>query len=314
VHLYFSIIDWNHKGYRSGAPKTDAERAEYDKFLSFTRLQLIELLERYPAVKGLWFDGSWDRAWIEQAAWVDALGEELRAMRPGLIIGSRFRADENGKRHYDTNGDLIDDYDQTWERALPDDPSQIKGVDWDCCMTLPENQWGYQRNWRGHIKTPFELLEMTAKAVSLGGNLVVNFGPDALGNIRPEETRIAAETGKWMKVNGEALYGATPATGLKKQGWGYYTLKGDKLYLTVFNRPLDNRVRVELPRGWKQPSSAKFLDSGKEAELIDAGRNKANDRLWQVAVPAKYKSDGPFVIVLELGAGKDNIEYDQAKI
>jgi alpha-L-fucosidase len=228
------------------------------------------------------------------------------------VIGSRFRADENGKRHYDTNGDLIDDYDQRWERALPENIAQTNGADWDCVMTLPENQWGYQRNWRGHIKTPYELLEMAVNAVSMGGNFVVNFGPDGMGNIRPEEAHVATETGKWMKVNGEALYGAAPAT-LKKEGWGYYTLKGDRLYLTVFNRPIDNRVRIELPRGWKQPSSAKFLDGGKQAELIDAGRNKANDHLWQVAVPAKFKSDKPFVIVLELGDNHDTGEYDQAR-
>ncbi len=314
VHLYFSIIDWSHKGYRSAPAKTPEERAAYEEFKTFTRAQLIELLERYPSVRGLWFDGSWDKAWIEEAAWVDSLGYELRAMRPGLIIGSRFRADENGKRHYDTNGDLIDDYDQTWERALPDELGQTNGVDWDCCMTLPENQWGYQRDWRGHVKTPYELLEMLVKAVSLGGNLVVNFGPDEMGNIRPEESHAASEMGAWMKVNGDALYGAEPVAGVKKQGWGYYTMKDGKLYLTVFNRPIDNRIRIELPRGWDMPVSARLLDGKADTELYDAGRNKANDRLWQVVVPSDYRSDKPFVIELMFGGGKDTGEYDQAKI
>ncbi|MDR2038237.1 MAG: alpha-L-fucosidase, partial [Bacteroidales bacterium] len=134
VYLYFSIIDWNHPGYQAGASitsddrlnwagyvalKTDEQKARYETFKEFTRNQLIELLTDYPKAKGLWFDGSWDGAWMKEAAWVDELGKELRAMHPGLIIGSRFRADENGKRHVDSNGDLIDDYDQRFERNLP---------------------------------------------------------------------------------------------------------------------------------------------------------------------------------------------------
>ena len=80
---------------------------------------------------------------------MDTLGLELRKLHPGLIIGSRFRADEYGKRHYDSNGDLIDDYDQTWERDLPNSLEDLNGSDWDCVMTIPENQWGYHAEWRG---------------------------------------------------------------------------------------------------------------------------------------------------------------------
>lgn len=107
VHLYFSIIDWNHKGYRPAPPETRQDSIAYETFKEFTRNQLIELLTDYPAIKGLWFDGSWDKAWMNEAAWVDTLGLELRKLHPGLIIGSRFRADEYGKRHYDSNGDLL---------------------------------------------------------------------------------------------------------------------------------------------------------------------------------------------------------------
>ena len=109
-------------------------------------------------------------------AWVDTLGLELRKLHPGLIIGSRFRADEYGKRHYDSNGDLIDDYDQTWERDLPNSLEDLNGSDWDCVMTIPENQWGYHAEWRGYVKTSYDLLEMMVKAVSLNGNFVLNFG------------------------------------------------------------------------------------------------------------------------------------------
>lgn len=47
---------------------------------------------------------------------------------PGLIIGSRFRNDENQKRHFDTNGDLLGDYEQGWERKLPKITNLLTGT------------------------------------------------------------------------------------------------------------------------------------------------------------------------------------------
>lgn len=312
VYLYFSIIDWNHPGYSSAIPDTEQKKADYEDFKRFTANQLRELLTNYPSVKGLWFDGSWDKAWINEADWVDSLGNELRAMKDGLIIGSRFRADEYGKRHYDTNGDLIDDYDQTWERDLPKNIDDLHGSDWDCVMTVPENQWGYHSNWKGYVKNSFDLIDMMANAVSLDGNFVLNFGPDGKGNIRPEETQLAKEIGEWMKVYGESVYG-TGYAGIEKQGWGYYTRKGDKTYMLVFNRPINNKLKVVLPHGMAS-TKAVLLDNGNELALIDGGRNKKNEQIYYVDVPFTYQTTQPFVIVLNIQQDvNDKDAYQQAK-
>ena len=314
VYLYFSIIDWNHKGYLSAVPKNEQESKDYEEFKNFTRNQLFELVNNYPTIKGLWFDGSWDEAWKKEAAWVDELGNELRAKIPGLIIGSRFRADENGNRHYDTNGDLIDDYDQTWERALPDCIEQLHGNDWDCVMTIPENQWGYHSDWKGYVKTADDLIEMMVKAVSMDGNFVINFGPDGKGNIRPEETQIAKEVGEWMHKNSAAIYGASHSD-WKQQGWGYYTVKNQNVNMIVFNRPLNNLLTVEVPKNGQKIMKAKLLEDGKEVEIRSAGRNKFNASLYHIVIPDTYKANKPFIIVLDLDGGEDqNSEYQQAKI
>ncbi|MDR2981702.1 MAG: alpha-L-fucosidase [Puniceicoccales bacterium] len=314
VHLYFSIIDWNHKGYSSGAPTTDAKKAAYEEFKTFTRNQLFELLEMYPQIKGLWFDGSWDKAWMNEAPWVDQLGKDLREKHPGLVIGSRFRADENGKRHYDTNGDLIDDYDQTWERALPDSFEKVKDVDWDCVMTVPENQWGYHSDWRTYVKNSYDLIEMMVQANSMNGNFVLNFGPDGKGNIRPEETKLAKEIGEWMKVNSAAIYGVSHLN-WKQQGWGYFTKKGDNIYLSVFNKPIDNRVKIIVPRGQAGPKTAKILGMTGTLDITSGGKNKGNESIFYIHLPANAKFEKPFVIALEGKRDKNDKEvYDQAKI
>jgi alpha-L-fucosidase len=328
VYLYFSIIDWNHPGYQSAAPKTDEDIARYETFKTFTRNQLIELLTNYPQAKGLWFDGSWDKAWIQQAAWVDDLGRELRAKHPGLIIGSRFRADEYGSRHLDTNGDLIDDYDQRFERNLPADLNEVGGNDWDCVMTIPENQWGYHRDWSlSYVKTPYDLIEMMVKANSLDGNFVINFGPDGKGNIRKEETDIAKGIGEWMAVNGAAVYG-THHSILEKQDWGYSTQKDSTIYLTVFNKPMNNLLRVKLPKCKTKDrvyviEKSQFLLTKEPAQINGGGKagtyyhDKNGSSYYDLIIPEKIQNTNqPFVIVIQLKEidKKDQDAYQQAII
>ncbi|WP_186757438.1 alpha-L-fucosidase [Echinicola salinicaeni] len=309
VYLYFSVIDWNHPGYRS-ALKSEKDREEYEAFKEFTKNQLVELLERYPSTKGLWFDGTWDAAWKEQVAFADELEAELREMVPGLIIGSRFRPDDYGNRHFDSNGDLMGDYEQGWERKLPKTIEDVKGNDWDCVMTVPENQWGYHSDWRGHVKTSFELIEMLVHSVALNGNFVLNFGPNGEGGIRKEETQLATEIGDWMAVNHEAIYDCGYLD-WEKQDWGYYTLdrKTGKIYMVVFNMPLNGALRVKTPNKVK-------LD--KVYSLKD-GKNFTPEEIHKNEYFIHYTSDkqpeSPMVFVIESSSGEEGKghTYQKAK-
>lgn len=344
VYLYFSIIDWSHPGYFSGGNindvsvkkaykeqganynpfRNDKQRADYEMFKTFTRNQLLELLENYPQLKGLWFDGSWDVAWVKNAAWVDSLGLELRAKHPGLIIGSRFRSDELGNRHVDANGVLIDDYDQRFERNLPNTLAETGGNDWDCVMTIPENQWGFHRDWSlSYIKTPYDLIEMAVKANSLDGNFVINFGPDDKGNIRKEETEIARGVGNWMKVYGNAIYGTSHSV-LEKQDWGFSTQKDDRIYLTVFNKPMNDMVRVKVPRSKTRGQitvigKAEFLLNGQPAKINGNGkqgsfyRDKTGASYYDIIIPENIRNTKmPFVIVIQLKEMSEKEAYQQA--
>ncbi|WP_369048898.1 alpha-L-fucosidase [Tenacibaculum sp. UWU-22] len=310
VYLYFSIIDWKHKGYRSSL-KNDQDRKAYEKFKQFTKNQLVELLKRYPSTKGLWFDGTWDDAWKEQAAFVDSLGTELRTLVPGLIIGSRFRPDDLGNRHFDANGNMMGDYEQGWERKLPKSIEDVHGNDWDCVMTIPENQWGYHSDWRGHIKTVNELIEMMVKSVSLDGNFVLNFGPNSMGVIRPEETKIASEIGKWMRVNNQAIYNCGYLN-WEKQDWGYYTTsrKTNEKYMVVFNLPVSRMLKVRTPNRVSL-SNAYFNDTQKQELTIEKIRNNE----YYIHLPKDMDSDTPFVIVINDSISKtDSENYQKAKI
>lgn len=315
VHLYFSIMDWSHDGWMYKPPVNEADSVRWESFKQFTRNQLLELLDRYPAVKGLWFDGTWDASWVAESEFAHELEKELRAKCPGIIIGSRFRPDEYGNRRFDRNGDLIGDYDQAWERDIPTSPDQLYGNDWDCCMTILENGWGYARTWTSYAKTPYELISMLSECNSMGGNLVINFGPDGNGTIRPEECEIASEIGRWMAVNGKAIKDVEGVTDIDRQGWGFMTRKDDRLYMHVYNVPVNGVLRLVFRSKTYVPGGAVMLADGTRLRIEDAGRNKRNARLFNICLPEGFRADRPFVIEMKLiDNNGDTDAYQQAKV
>ena len=61
----------------------------------------------------------------------------------------------------------------------------------------------------------------------------MNVGPDARGNIPEESIERLAEIGKWMKKNGESIYGCGKA-GIEKPDFGRVTRRGNHLYFHVY--------------------------------------------------------------------------------
>lgn len=303
VYLYFSVLEWNNPNYVSKAPKTEEEQKNFDKFLQYTRNQLLELLKNYPQIKGFWFDGTWDASWKSAYGFTYNLEKELREKHPGLIIGSRFRNDEHGSRHFDSNGNILGDYEQGWERKLPAEFEWLNGNDWDAVMTIPPNGWGYMKDWSGiYTKTTDDLVDMLMRSVSMGGNFVLNFGPDGNGNMHPEEDKIAKEIGQWMKLNSEAVYSVQHAA-LTPSKLGYFTQKAEHLYLTVFNRPVNNIVRIAVPKNAKQvPGTAALLINSQKLELkqSDIGLDLDKNTYYDVILPKDFQATSAFVIKMNL--------------
>lgn len=311
VYLYFSVQEWNNPDDIDKKPVTSEEIAKNDRFLKYTRNQLLELLKNYPKMKGFWFDGTWDRGWISEPEFTYNLEKEMREMHPGLIIGSRFRNDENGARHFDTNGKLLGDYEQGWERKMPKEFEWLEGNDWDAVMTIPPNGWGYMKDWSGlYTKTTDDIIDMLMHSVSMNGNFVLNFGPDGNGNMHPGEDKIAKELGDWMKVNEEAVYGVKHAD-FPLSKLGYYTQKGDNLYLTVMNRPVNNIVRITVPKNAKEVPVAAEILGNKKALVVkhsDVGLDKDENTYYDILLPEQFKSKRAFVIKMKLGAPRSKTD------
>ncbi|MBN7793694.1 alpha-L-fucosidase [Microbacterium esteraromaticum] len=304
VFLYFSVLDWSHPGYTRTVPACDDSRAGWQDFLDYTRAQLLELLDRYPAARGLWFDGTWDESWIASHEFTHRLEQELRERRPGLIIGSRLRNDEHGARHFDSTGALLGDYEQGWERKLPRNREMLDGNDWDCAMTIGPNAWGYMHDTSGHYqKTADDLVDLLMRCRSMGGNLVVNFGPDGSGRMTAHETRVAEQLGDWVAQNAAAVYDASHVD-LEPTGMGHLTGNDDSVYVTVTHRPVTGVARLRFPADAALvPVAACLLATGAALELHrrDIGYDLDSAIHYDVLIPADFATGRAFVIELTLG-------------
>jgi alpha-L-fucosidase len=225
--LYYSQAqDWYHPG---GAVWNNKEWdsthiADMNKYIEEVAVpQVKEILSNYGDVAVLW--------WDTPVGMTKAMGKKLDDIvkqYPNLITNNRLGGG--------FGGDL-----ETPEQFIP--ATGFPGRNWEVCMTLNGN-WGYNA-YDERWKSTKEVVQMLVDIVSKGGNFLLNVGPNPYGVIPEVCQNTLRETGEWLKLNGEAIYG-TEASQFPYLYWGRATRKGQKLYLHVFNWPTDGKLVLPM--------------------------------------------------------------------
>ncbi len=86
--------------------------------------------------------------------------------------------------------------------------SGIRNPAWQTDDAIGNNSWGYAQG--NTFKSVQYVVTNLVDIVSKNGNLLLNIGPKPDGIITDEETNVLLGTGKWLNVNGEAIYGTRP--------------------------------------------------------------------------------------------------------
>jgi alpha-L-fucosidase len=241
-------------------------------------------LTQYGDVATIWFDGEWEHTPEEMHS--DEVFDMIRKLQPNTLINDRIYKRAPGNRA---------DY-GTPEQFVPatgmHDPSG-KPILWESCVTINTDSWGYNQ-YETDFKTPRDLIRMLIEVVSKGGNLLLNVGPMPDGRIQDEFVTRLNAMGRWMKVNSEAIYGTTASPFTRMPFFGRATVKGDKLYLHVFQWPASGQLRV--PGLKNTVKSAKLL--GDPSASLKTRRD-GDDIL--VTLPAHAPDPVASVVVLQLG-------------
>jgi len=291
--FYHSIMDWHHSDYlpRRRWEKRSSKRADYDRYVRFLKTQVGELLTRYGDVGVMWFDGEWE------STWTHAHGQDLyafcRKIRPQVVINNRVDKGRQGMAGLTAPG-FCGDF-GTPEQEIP--AKGLPGVDWETCMTM-NRHWGYNKH-DNRWKSAEDLIRKLIDIASKGGNFLLNVGPTAEGRFPPPSVERLLAMGKWMKINGDAIYG-TAASPFGRFDWGRCTMKVSNapeksphhLFLHVFKRPESGILR--LPGLLEMPETARLL--AQPTRALDTARDQHD-----VVITLPKRLPDPVATVVALG-------------
>ncbi len=241
LHFYYSLLDWGRKDYAYGSPIVDGKPAngDWDSYINFMKTQLTELITKYPGVKGIWFDGHWER----DVNWhYDEIYGLIHKLNPAILVGNNHHLEPKEGEDF-----------QMFEKDLPganttgfSGKSKIGTLPLETCETI-NNSWGFNITDR-NFKSSKRIIHYLVNAAGLNANFLLNIGPMPNGKIQPEFTDTLAVVGAWVQKNGEAIYG-TRGSGIPAQPWGVITQKDKNLYVHVMTVPQQPYVFIPQLKG-----------------------------------------------------------------
>jgi len=232
--------------YDFGANVWDPSPNTFEEYLENKAYpQVKELMQNYPGIKFLWYDMPW-RMKPEQSFNFYKIVYDIK---PEVIITERI-------------GNGFGDYFVAGDNEIPEDVNNITKP-WETIGTH-NNSWGY-KSYDNDWKTPKEVLYWLLSIVSKGGNYTLNIGPTGEGLVPSQSAYNLKEVGKWLAVNGEAVYGtqkwnisregptevnmkSTPDRA--KKGFDvkftsedfWFTKKDDVIYAISIEKPMDKVI------------------------------------------------------------------------
>ncbi|GIH20859.1 alpha-L-fucosidase [Rugosimonospora africana] len=260
--LYHSLLDWHHPQYpvdlhhpQRDDPAVRAQPRDIGRYADYLHGQVRELMSGYGRIDLAWFDFSFPGQGENAKGAAQWRSEQLLAMvrelQPHILVNDRL--DLGG-------GDIItpEQVQPTAELVAGYPPGQV----WEACHTL-NGSWGYDRDnldW----KSADQLIRLLVDTVSLGGNLLLNVGPDARGQWEPRAIERLRGIGEWMRLHERSIREAG-ASRYSPPPDARYTQAGDRLYLHLFSWPTRH---VHLPGLAGRVRYAQFLHDASEVRTV----------------------------------------------
>ena len=224
-----------------GEPHTPGA-PESEEFLRDWEAKVREVIDKYRP-DYLWFDFGWRQPTFEKH-------------KQSLLAYYYDKAEDWGKevvvsykRQHLPEGVAVLDL----ERGRLDTLTKRK---WITDTSVDRKSWCYIQT--PEYKSVNTLVDNLVDRVSKNGNLLLNIGPKPDGTIPDEQKELLLGIGKWLDINGEAIYGTRPwviygegPTRIKGEAFGEreevlytgrdirFTVKGENLYVICLDWPGD---------------------------------------------------------------------------
>ena len=175
-------------------PAREENETMSPEYMNDWLLRCTELVNKYhPQL--FWFD--W---WIEQPA-MDAYKKSFAAYYYNKGLEWNKEVVINYKNNGFPDGAAVLDI----ERGKL---TGIREMPWQTDDAVGFKSWGYIPD--DNYKSPKYIITNLVDIVSKNGNLLLNIGPKSDGTIPEEQKQLLLAIGKWLNVNGEAIYGTRP--------------------------------------------------------------------------------------------------------
>lgn len=217
--LYYSLPEWNNKLYRWGTDKPEMVTRYVDEHMI---PQFKELISNYkPSL--IFSDGEWDHP-AETWHSAELISWYFNLVGNQAIVNDRWGGGSDyGFRTPEYSSGLKQSA-RPWAEA--------RGLG---------RSFGLNRNeaLEAYL-SPQDLVHLFVKAVANGGGITLNVGPYCDGQIPLIQQERLLQLGKWLKVNGEAIYGS-----------GMYTHATEEIDVEL------NRTDAEINFDWVRNSPGK---------------------------------------------------------
>lgn len=280
VGLYYSLLDWYHEDYPAYDDRHHPMRGneayknkshDFDRYLDYMHGQVRELCTNYGDIDIMWFDFSYDDMAGEK--WrATELVNMVRSLQPEIILDNRLEASGESYGSIKTLNPSIysGDFASPEQIIPPEGVTDCEGnpIPWEACITM-NNHWGYCSTDKLY-KPAKQIIRKLVECVSKNGNLLLNVGPNALGEFPVEASQLLSEIGQWMKENNKGIYNCQKSQ-FEKPEWGYYTENENLLYAHIFEGNIGALPLIGLKGKVKK---ARLLSDGSEIKFCNGWNTK----------------------------------------
>eukprot|EP01098_Paradermamoeba_levis_P011628 TRINITY_DN5003_c0_g1_i1.p1 TRINITY_DN5003_c0_g1~~TRINITY_DN5003_c0_g1_i1.p1 ORF type:complete len:446 (-),score=104.94 TRINITY_DN5003_c0_g1_i1:104-1441(-) len=231
--LYYSLYEWFNPIYLQD------KQNKTNRYVTEVMLpQLYDIVNQYhPQV--IWSDGDWEQPddYWQSKKFLSWLYNDS-PVKDTVVTNDRWGAGDMCKHGgFYTCADRYD-------------PGVLQPHKWEDAFTIDRTSFGYNRNssLSGYL-TIEEIVKQFVITISCGGNVLLDVGPTADGLILPIFEERLLQLGKWLEVNGKAIYSSVPWKKQNETEDLWYTSSKDKqkVFAIFFHWPSDGEIQLKFP-------------------------------------------------------------------